>query len=41
VLDIEGYYKNTFTLAPALTISYEEIDIFIELFEAVLKRCGV
>ncbi|HWR05685.1 aspartate aminotransferase family protein [Sporomusa sp.] len=41
VLDIGGYYKNTFTLAPALTISYEEIDIFIELFEAVLKRCGV
>lgn len=39
VLDVGGYYKNTFTLAPALTITYEEIDLFIELFEALLKRC--
>jgi 4-aminobutyrate aminotransferase-like enzyme len=41
VLDIGGYYKNTFTLAPALTISYEEIDLFVELFESLLNRCGV
>jgi len=41
VLDVGGYYKNVFTLAPALTISYEEIDLFIELFENLLKRCGV
>ena len=39
ILDIGGYYKNTFTLAPALTISYEEIDLFIELFEVLLRRC--
>lgn len=41
VLDVGGYYKNIFTLAPALTIAYEEIDLFIELFGALLKRCRV
>ncbi|MDR3561285.1 MAG: aminotransferase class III-fold pyridoxal phosphate-dependent enzyme [Negativicutes bacterium] len=41
VLDVGGYYKNTFTLAPALTMTYEEMDLFIELFESLLKRCGV
>ena len=41
VLDVGGYYKNAFTLAPAITISYEEMDLFVELFEALLKRCGV
>ncbi len=41
VLDVGGYYKNAFTLAPPLTISYQEMDLFIELFEALLKRCGV
>ena len=40
VLDVGGYYKNVFTLAPALTITYEEIDLFAELFEALLKRCA-
>ncbi len=39
VLDIGGYYKNTFTLAPALTISYEEMDLFVELFEILIRRC--
>jgi 4-aminobutyrate aminotransferase-like enzyme len=41
VLDIGGYYKNVFTLAPALTISYEEMDLFIDLFEALLIRCAL
>ena len=41
VLDVGGYYKNVFTLAPALTISYENMDLFIGLFEALLKRCRV
>lgn len=41
VLDVGGYYKNVFTLAPALTMSYEEIDLFAALFEALLKRCRV
>jgi len=39
VLDIGGYYKNAFTLAPALTISYDELDLFVRLFELLLKRC--
>jgi 4-aminobutyrate aminotransferase-like enzyme len=41
VLDVGGYYKNAFTLAPALTISYEEMDLFIGLFEGLIKRCSV
>lgn len=40
VLDVGGYYKNVFTLAPALTISNDEIDLFIQLFDALLKRCA-
>ena len=42
VLDIGGYHKNVITLAPSLDISYEEIDMAIELtqsaFERVTKR---
>jgi 4-aminobutyrate aminotransferase/(S)-3-amino-2-methylpropionate transaminase len=41
VLDVGGYYKNVFTLAPALTITYEEMDLFVRLFESLLNRCGV
>ncbi|MBI3755279.1 MAG: aminotransferase class III-fold pyridoxal phosphate-dependent enzyme [Deltaproteobacteria bacterium] len=41
VLDVGGYYKNVFTLAPALTISHDEIDLFIKLFSALLKKCAV
>lgn len=40
VLDVGGYHKNVFTLAPALTVTHEEIGLFSELFEALLKRCG-
>ncbi|HEX9020126.1 MAG TPA: aminotransferase class III-fold pyridoxal phosphate-dependent enzyme [Nitrospirota bacterium] len=40
VLDVGGYYKNVFTLAPALTITAGEMDLFIRLFEALLNRCG-
>jgi 4-aminobutyrate aminotransferase-like enzyme len=36
VLDVGGYYKNTITLAPALTISYEEIDLALELLDQVV-----
>jgi len=38
VLDIGGYYKNVFTLAPSLYISEEEIDLGIALFEEALNR---
>ena len=33
VLDIGGYYKNVFTLAPSFTITREEIDLGIALIE--------
>ncbi|CAM2946126.1 aminotransferase class-III [Legionella steigerwaltii] len=39
VLDIGGYYKNTFTLAPSLEISKEEIDLGIILLEQLLTQC--
>ena len=40
VLDVGGYYKNAFTLAPALTISYDELDLFVRLFELLLNKCA-
>jgi 4-aminobutyrate aminotransferase-like enzyme len=36
ILDIGGYYKNVFTLAPSLYITEEEIDLGIALFEEAL-----
>lgn len=36
VLDVGGYYKNVFTLAPSLFITEEEIDLSMELFEQAL-----
>ncbi|MBF9235275.1 aspartate aminotransferase family protein [Microvirga alba] len=38
VLDIGGYYKNVITLAPSLTISYEEIDLAIALLDQLFTR---
>lgn len=40
VLDVGGYYKNVFTLAPSFTITHAEIDLGIALFEQLLRRCG-
>jgi len=40
VLDIGGYYKNVFTLAPCFDMTEEEIDIAIELFEQLIRRCA-
>ena len=37
VLDIGGHYKNVFTLAPALDITRDEIDLSIELLEHLFK----
>ena len=39
VLDIGGYYKNVITLAPALTISYEDIDLALQLLDQLIRRC--
>jgi 4-aminobutyrate aminotransferase-like enzyme len=38
VLDVGGYYKNVLTLAPALTISREEIDLSLTLLREVFWR---
>lgn len=38
VLDIGGYYKNVITFAPALTISYEEIDMALSFLGELFKR---
>jgi 4-aminobutyrate aminotransferase-like enzyme len=37
VLDIGGYYKNVFTIAPSFYISEEEIDLGVDLFEEALN----
>ena len=38
VLDIGGYHKNVITLAPALTISYDEIGLALKLLDRLLHR---
>jgi len=38
VLDIGGYYKNTFTLAPNFYITKEEMDLGADLFEEALIK---
>jgi 4-aminobutyrate aminotransferase-like enzyme len=38
VLDVGGYYKNVFTIAPSFYITEKEVDLGIELFEEALKK---
>lgn len=38
VLDVGGYYKNVFTLAPSFYITKEEIDLGVDLFEEALQK---
>jgi 4-aminobutyrate aminotransferase-like enzyme len=38
VLDVGGYYKNVITLAPALTISLEEIDLALALLDQAIAQ---
>jgi len=40
VLDVGGYYKNVFTLAPCFDITQEEIDLAVELLEQLIRRCA-
>jgi len=40
VLDVGGYYKNVFTLAPCFEITEEEIDLAAELLEQLIRRCA-
>jgi 4-aminobutyrate aminotransferase-like enzyme len=39
VLDIGGYYKNVFTLAPSLHITKGEIDMAVELLDQLISKC--
>jgi len=38
ILDVGGYYKNVFTLAPSFYITEKEIDLGIDLFEEALQK---
>ena len=40
VLDVGGYYKNVFTLAPSFEITTAEIDLSMEMFEMLIRRCA-
>ncbi len=39
VLDVGGYYKNVFTIAPAFDITEKEMDLAVELFDQLIRRC--
>ncbi len=38
VLDVGGYYKNVFTLAPSLEITYDEIEMALYMLDNLFKR---
>ena len=38
ILDVGGYYKNVFTLAPSFYITEKEIDVSVDLFEEALQK---
>ena len=38
ILDVGGYYKNVFTIAPSFYITEKEIDLGVELFQEALNR---
>lgn len=40
VLDVGGYYKNVFTIAPAFDITEKEMDLASDLFEQLIRRCA-
>ena len=40
VLDVGGWYKNVITFAPALTISYPEIDLSLQLLDQLFTRAA-
>jgi 4-aminobutyrate aminotransferase-like enzyme len=41
VLDVGGWYKSTFTIAPNLYSTDEELDLGIELFEKIVKKVTI
>lgn len=40
VLDVGGYYKNVFTIAPAFDITEAEMDLAADLFDQLIRRCA-
>jgi 4-aminobutyrate aminotransferase-like enzyme len=40
VLDVGGYYKNVFTLAPCFDMTETDIDLAVELIEQLIRRCA-
>ncbi len=38
ILDVGGYYKNVFTLAPSFYITKKEMDLGVDLFEEALSK---
>ena len=40
VLDVGGYYKNVFTLAPCFDMTEPDIDLAVELIEQLIRRCA-
>jgi 4-aminobutyrate aminotransferase-like enzyme len=40
VLDVGGYFKNAFTIAPSFTITQEETDLAFELLDQLFQRCA-
>jgi 4-aminobutyrate aminotransferase / (S)-3-amino-2-methylpropionate transaminase / 5-aminovalerate transaminase len=40
VLDVGGYYKNVFTLAPSFTMTERDIDLGVDLLEQLIRRCA-
>jgi 4-aminobutyrate aminotransferase-like enzyme len=39
ILNVGGYHKNVITFAPSLEITHEEIDLALQLLDALLRRC--
>jgi 4-aminobutyrate aminotransferase-like enzyme len=39
VLDVGGYYKNVFTIAPSFGITEAEMDLAVELFDRLIRKC--
>ena len=38
ILDVGGYYKNVFTIAPSFYITQREMDLGCDLFEEALSK---
>ena len=39
VLDVGGYYKNVFTIAPSFEITESEMDLAVDLLDQLIRRC--